>query len=72
MPKKVLIKENNIESPEETREEIIEQVEQAEALPPVEPPRRGQQRHAAAIPRTGQPVRSVRRLAQHWTAPGGS
>ena len=37
MPKKVVIKENTIEAPEETREEILEQVEQAEAQPPTAP-----------------------------------
>ena len=34
MPKKVVIKENTIEAPEETREEILEHVEQAEVQPP--------------------------------------
>ena len=40
MPKKVVIKENTIEAPEETREEILEHVEQAEVQPqpPAEPP----------------------------------
>ena len=38
MPKKVVIKENNIGAPEETREEILEQVEQATTEAPSEPP----------------------------------